>query len=171
MMLLMLWQRSHHVNWPEEKENNLNPTEQREPGEESHGASNKTQLTLKLDLRVSFYLVVGSGVKEDMDKLNGRIRYVLYVRYGCWVAKSNIPHESPLVAQISLFDFLELLTLSHIMFGHISVQPLTRNLASKIFARQVINAESAFWRTKWPLLEILSLLYRLLASINLIIEF
>ena len=106
---------------PEEKEDDLDSTDDGESSEESHCASYKTQLTLKLDLRVSFYLVIGSGVKEDMDELNGRIWYALYVRYSCWAAKSNISHESPLIAQISFFDYLELLTLGHIMFGHISV--------------------------------------------------
>ena len=51
------------------KVKNLNTTNDRETGEKSHGASNQTELALKLDLHVSLYLVVGGRVKEDVDKL------------------------------------------------------------------------------------------------------
>ena len=54
---------------PEEKEDDLNPTDDGESSEKSHCASNKTQLALKLDLLVPHNLVVGGRVKEYVDKL------------------------------------------------------------------------------------------------------
>ena len=49
--------------------------------------------------------------------------------------KSNILDKSPLGVQIFLFDSLVVLITNHIMFSDISVQPLTRNLTTKISAR------------------------------------
>ena len=51
---------------PEEKEDDLNPTDDGEASEESHGASNKTQLGLRLDLLVSLDVVKGGRVKVDL---------------------------------------------------------------------------------------------------------
>ena len=56
---------------PEEKEDNLNPADDGEPSEESHGASNETQLGLRLDLLVSFDVVKGGRVKTNCNKLEG----------------------------------------------------------------------------------------------------
>ena len=53
---------------PEEKEDDLNPTDDGESSEESHGASNQTQLGLHLDLLVSLNVVKGCRVKVDPDK-------------------------------------------------------------------------------------------------------
>ena len=58
-------------NQPEQEEYDLNPTDDGEPSEESHGASYETQLALKFDLSVSLDLVVGCRVEENMDKLKG----------------------------------------------------------------------------------------------------
>ena len=57
--------------WPEEKEDNLNPTDDGEASEESHGASNETQLGLRLDLLVSLDVVKGGRVKVDLYQLQG----------------------------------------------------------------------------------------------------
>ena len=54
---------------PEKKEDNLNPTDDGEASEESHGASNETQLGLRLDLLVSLDVVKGGCVKVDLNQL------------------------------------------------------------------------------------------------------
>ena len=69
MLFLMLGIKSQQVNWPEEKEDNLNPTDDGEASEESHGASNETQLGLRLDLLVSLDVVKGGRVKVDLYQL------------------------------------------------------------------------------------------------------
>ena len=46
----------------EEKEDDLNPADDGEASEESHGASNETQLGLRLDLLVSLDVVKGGRV-------------------------------------------------------------------------------------------------------------
>ena len=48
---------------------NFNATDDWESSEKSHGASNQAQLAFETDLLVSFDLVVGGRVKEDVDKL------------------------------------------------------------------------------------------------------
>ena len=55
---------------PDEKEDDLHPTDDRESSEESHRASNETQLGLSLDLLVSLDVVKGGCVKEDLHPLN-----------------------------------------------------------------------------------------------------
>ena len=57
---------------PEEKEDDLDSTDDGESSEEPHGASNETQLGLSLDLLVSLHLVKGCSVKVDLDQLKGR---------------------------------------------------------------------------------------------------
>ena len=54
---------------PGEKEEDLNSTDDGKSSEKSHGASNKTQLGLKLDLFVSLDVVKGCSVKVDPDQL------------------------------------------------------------------------------------------------------
>ena len=54
---------------PEEKEDDLNSADDGKSSEKSHGASNKTQLGLNLDLFVSLDLVKGGRVKVDTDQL------------------------------------------------------------------------------------------------------
>ena len=51
------------------KVQNLNAADNRKSSEKSHGASNQTQLAFETDLLVSFDLVVGGRVKEDVDEL------------------------------------------------------------------------------------------------------
>ena len=60
-----------NLTWisPEEKEDDLDATDDGEPSEEPHGASNKTQLGLRLDLLVSLDVVEGCRVKTDLHKL------------------------------------------------------------------------------------------------------
>ena len=62
---------------PEEKEDDLDATDDREPSEEPHGASNETQLGLRLDLLVSLNVVKGCRVKIDLHQMKSRFRYVL----------------------------------------------------------------------------------------------
>ena len=62
---------SNVCNQPEEKEDDLNPTYDGETSEESHGASNETQLGLRLDLLVSLDVVKGGRVKVDLHQLEG----------------------------------------------------------------------------------------------------
>ena len=57
--------------WPEEKEDNLNAADDGESTEESHGASDETQLGLGLDLLVPLDLVVGGRVEVDLHQLEG----------------------------------------------------------------------------------------------------
>ena len=59
------------INQPEEKEDDLNATDDGESSEESHGASDETQLGLSLDLLVPLDLVVGGRVKVDLHQLEG----------------------------------------------------------------------------------------------------
>ena len=56
---------------PNEKEDDLNPTDDGESAQESHGASNETQLSLRLDLLVSFNVVKGCRVKVNLHQLEG----------------------------------------------------------------------------------------------------
>ena len=55
----------------EEKEDDLNPTDDGEASEEPHGASNETQLGLRLDLLVSLDVVKGGRVKVDLYQMKG----------------------------------------------------------------------------------------------------
>ena len=51
---------------PQEKEHDLHSTDDGESSEESHGASNETQLGLRLDLSVSLDVVKGGRGKVDI---------------------------------------------------------------------------------------------------------
>ena len=53
----------------DQKENELDAAEDGESSQEPHGASDETELSLKLDLLVSFYLVEGCCVKEDLNQV------------------------------------------------------------------------------------------------------
>ena len=64
----------HKCSWwnqPEEKEDDLDTADNGESSEESHGASDETQLGLSLDLLVPLDLVVGGRVKVDLHQLEG----------------------------------------------------------------------------------------------------
>ena len=54
---------------PEEKEDDLDATDDGESSEEPHGASDETQLGLHLDLLVSLDVVEGRCVKIDVDQV------------------------------------------------------------------------------------------------------
>ena len=56
---------------PEKKEDDLDATDDGEPSEETHGASNETQLGVIFDLPVSLDVVKGRCVKVDLDQLEG----------------------------------------------------------------------------------------------------
>ena len=56
---------------PEQKKDDLNSTDDRESTEESHGASNETQLGLRLDLFVSIDVVKRGCIKEDLHQMEG----------------------------------------------------------------------------------------------------
>ena len=53
----------------QEKEDDLNATDDWEPSEESHGSPNKTEGGGELDLLVPYDLVEGGRVEVDLDKL------------------------------------------------------------------------------------------------------
>ena len=56
---------------PEQKEDDLNSTDDGKSSEKSHGASNETQLGLRLDLFVSLDVVKSGRVKVDLHQLEG----------------------------------------------------------------------------------------------------
>ena len=58
---------------PEEKEDDLNTADDGEPSEESHGASDETQLGLRLDLLVSLDVIKGRRVKVDLNQVQTRM--------------------------------------------------------------------------------------------------
>ena len=53
----------------EDKEDDLDATDDGKPSEETHCASNETQLGLRLDLFVSLNVVKGRRVKVDLNQL------------------------------------------------------------------------------------------------------
>ena len=55
----------------DQKEDNLDATDDGESSEEPHGASNETQLGLHLDLLVSLDVVEGRRVEVDLHQLKG----------------------------------------------------------------------------------------------------
>ena len=57
-------------NEPEEKEDDLDATDDGEASEETHGASNETQLGLRLDLLLFLNVVKGRRVKVDLHQPN-----------------------------------------------------------------------------------------------------
>ena len=59
---------------PEDEEDDLHTADDGEPSQESHGASDETQLGLRLDLLVSLHLVEGGRVKVDLNQLKCRFR-------------------------------------------------------------------------------------------------
>ena len=63
------WISGWRLSWPKKKEDDLNAADDWESSEESHGASNETQLGLGLDLLVSLDVVEGRRVKVDLHKL------------------------------------------------------------------------------------------------------
>ena len=54
---------------PEEKEDDLDATDDGESSQESHGSSNETQLGLELDFLVELDVVEGCRVKVDLNQL------------------------------------------------------------------------------------------------------
>ena len=57
------------VDQPEEKEDDFDAADDGEASEESHGASDKAQLGLRLDLLVPLDVVEGCRVKVVLQKL------------------------------------------------------------------------------------------------------
>ena len=64
-------------NRPEDKEDDLDATDDGESSEKSHGASNETQLGLGFDLLVSLDVVKGCRVKANFYKLKSRLRHLV----------------------------------------------------------------------------------------------
>ena len=62
---------------PEKKEDDLNPADDRESREKSHGAPNEAELGLKLDPLVSLDLVEGGRVKVDLDHLQSGLGHLV----------------------------------------------------------------------------------------------
>ena len=65
----MLKLNDHWRSWPDEKEDDLNPADDGKASEESHGASNETQLGLLLDLFVPFNVVESRCAEMDLHYL------------------------------------------------------------------------------------------------------
>ena len=53
----------------DKKENKLDAADDGESSEEPHGASNETELCLKLDLLVLFYPIEGCRVEVDLNQM------------------------------------------------------------------------------------------------------
>ena len=53
----------------DQKEDNLDATDDGESSEEPHGASDEAELCIELDLLVAFYLVKGCRVKVDLNQV------------------------------------------------------------------------------------------------------
>ena len=53
----------------------LDPTEDGEAGEESHGAADEAELGLQGHLHIPLYLVIGRSVEVDLDQLQGSKGY------------------------------------------------------------------------------------------------
>ena len=67
LYFLDFWNMGNHPKIiSEEEKDDLNAADDGESSEESHGASDETQLGLSLDLLVPLDLVVGGRVKEDL---------------------------------------------------------------------------------------------------------
>ena len=54
---------------PEEKEDNLNATDDRKTSQEAHGSPNETKCCSELDFLIPLYLVKGGRVKVNLDQL------------------------------------------------------------------------------------------------------
>ena len=67
--MMIKYDQSDDLDSLEDKEDDLDATDDGEPSEETHGASNETQLGLCLDLLVPLDVVKGCRVKEDLDNL------------------------------------------------------------------------------------------------------
>ena len=57
---------------PEKEKGNLHSTDNGETSEESHGATNETQLGLRLDLLVSLDVVKRGRAEKDLHQLYSR---------------------------------------------------------------------------------------------------
>ena len=57
----------------EQKEDDLDTADDGEPSEEPHGASDETQLGLRLDLLVSLDVIEGRRVKVDLNQVQTRM--------------------------------------------------------------------------------------------------
>ena len=67
------WISGWRLSWLKKKEDDLDATDDWESSEESHGASNETQLGLGLDLLVSLDVVKGRRAEADFHKLKIRL--------------------------------------------------------------------------------------------------
>ena len=64
----------------EEEKDDLDAAHDREACEESHGASDETDLGVNLDLAVFLYVVEGCRVKVDLDELKGGLGNLLSLK-------------------------------------------------------------------------------------------
>ena len=67
-------------NESEEEKDDLDTAHDREACEESHGASDETDLGVNLDLAVSLNVVKGCRVKVDLDELKGGLGNLLSLK-------------------------------------------------------------------------------------------
>ena len=70
-------------------------TEDGEPSEEPHGASDETQLGLRLDLLVSYNVVEGCCVKVDPNRLKGG----LYLHLASWCFLTDFALNFKIITQ------------------------------------------------------------------------
>ena len=62
----------------EKKKDDLNAADDGESRQQSHGSSNKTQLSLSLDLLVLLDVVKGRSVKVDLNQLQSGLYFFAY---------------------------------------------------------------------------------------------
>ena len=168
---------SFHQCWLEEnldcKVNHLNSTDDREPREETHGASNETDLILDFDLDIPLDLVEGGRVEEDLNQLQGWVIQFFPWKLtdeGHWTLNKTqtkvflicrcIESEGPWVVFLvfpvllnqsveSLLAFFcsSVLTPSHFFIYplHINVEPFARRLATISLLYSVVYATSSSW--------------------------
>ena len=93
------------LSWPDKKEDDLDAADDGEPSEEPHGASNETQLGLRLDLLVSLDVVKGRRVKVDLHQMNSRLYLLTWNIIGKWTKCSGQMSLSKLWKLIGRFEW------------------------------------------------------------------
>ena len=69
----------------------LDPTEDGEAGEESHGAADEAKLGLQGDLHIPLNLVIGGRVEENLNQLQrGEFKFISWTKYVIYFATCQI---------------------------------------------------------------------------------
>ena len=79
----IIWKRIKET--PDEIVDDFNPTENWEPGEETHCASNQTKSCLHSYLNVPFDLIVGDRVKKDVNENKVRVIFHVAIVIDCTI--------------------------------------------------------------------------------------